>query len=74
MLEHVRQTMAELTNKPSSEIFIQDLLAVDTAVPVSVTGGWPGSSRWSRPWHRLDGEVGSPADGMIAREIEQKLN
>ncbi|MCV5132304.1 diol dehydratase reactivase subunit alpha, partial [Escherichia coli] len=26
MLEHVRQTMAELTNKPSNEIFIQDLL------------------------------------------------
>ncbi|WP_058911287.1 diol dehydratase reactivase subunit alpha [Entomohabitans teleogrylli] len=42
MLEHVRQTMAELTNKPSSEIFIQDLLAVDTAVPVSVTGGLAG--------------------------------
>lgn len=49
MLEHVRQTMAELTNKPSSEIFIQDLLAVDTSVPVSVTGGLAGSSRWSRP-------------------------
>ncbi|MGK3041845.1 propanediol dehydratase reactivase alpha subunit PduG, partial [Klebsiella michiganensis] len=42
MLEHVRQTMAELTNKPSSEIFIQDLLAVDTSVPVSVTGGLAG--------------------------------
>ncbi|MDP7689888.1 diol dehydratase reactivase subunit alpha, partial [Escherichia coli] len=32
MLEHVRQTMAELTNKPSNEIFIQDLLAIDTSV------------------------------------------
>lgn len=42
MLEHVRQTMAELTNKPSHEIFIQDLLAVDTSVPVSVTGGLAG--------------------------------
>ncbi|WP_260863464.1 diol dehydratase reactivase subunit alpha [Citrobacter sp. Marseille-Q6884] len=42
MLEHVRQTMAELTNKPSQEIFIQDLLAVDTSVPVSVTGGLAG--------------------------------
>ncbi|WP_324060876.1 diol dehydratase reactivase ATPase-like domain-containing protein, partial [Klebsiella quasipneumoniae] len=42
MLEHVRQTMAELTNKPAQEIFIQDLLAVDTSVPVSVTGGLAG--------------------------------
>ncbi len=51
MLEHVRQTMAELTNKPAQEIRIQDLLAVDTAVPVSVTGALAGgSSRWSRRW------------------------
>lgn len=42
MLEHVRQTMAELTNKPTNEIFIQDLLAVDTAVPVNVIGGLAG--------------------------------
>ncbi len=42
MLEHVRQTMAELTNKPSNEIFIQDLLAIDTSVPVNVTGGLAG--------------------------------
>ncbi|MBJ7221568.1 MULTISPECIES: diol dehydratase reactivase subunit alpha [unclassified Brenneria] len=42
MLEHVRQTMAELTNRPTKEIFIQDLLAVDTAVPVNVTGGLAG--------------------------------
>ena len=42
MLEHVRHTMAELTNKPANEIFIQDLLAVDTAVPVNVIGGLAG--------------------------------
>lgn len=42
MLENVRQTMAELTNKPSGEIFIQDLLAVDTFVPVNVQGGLAG--------------------------------
>ncbi len=42
MLENVRQTMAELTNKPSQEVFIQDLLAVDTQVPVNVTGGLAG--------------------------------
>ncbi|EGA5275193.1 propanediol dehydratase reactivase alpha subunit PduG [Salmonella enterica] len=75
MLEHVRQTMAELTNKPSSEIFIQDLLAVDTSVPVSVTGGLGGE-------FSLEQAVGIASMvksdrlqmAMIAREIEQKLN
>ncbi|MFA0440890.1 diol dehydratase reactivase subunit alpha [Vibrio sp. 10N.222.51.C12] len=42
MLENVRQTMAGLTNKPCSEIYIQDLLAVDTLVPVNVKGGLAG--------------------------------
>lgn len=42
MLEQVRQTMAALTNKPSQAICIQDLLAIDTAVPVNVTGGLAG--------------------------------
>ncbi|EAO2686042.1 propanediol dehydratase reactivase alpha subunit PduG [Salmonella enterica] len=75
MLEHVRQTMAELTNKPSSEIFIQDLLAVDTSVPVSVTGGLAGE-------FSLEQAVGIASMvksdrlqmAMIAREIEQKFN
>ncbi|EIS4750967.1 propanediol dehydratase reactivase alpha subunit PduG [Salmonella enterica] len=75
MLEHVRQTTAELTNKPSSEIFIQDLLAVDTSVPVSVTGGLAGE-------FSLEQAVGIASMvksdrlqmAMIAREIEQKLN
>ena len=75
MLEHVRQTMAELTNKPSSEIFIQDLLAVDTSVPVSVTGGLAGE-------FSLEQAVGIASMvksdrlqmAMIAREIEQTLN
>ncbi|EIC5761925.1 propanediol dehydratase reactivase alpha subunit PduG [Salmonella enterica] len=75
MLEHVRQTMAGLTNKPSSEIFIQDLLAVDTSVPVSVTGGLAGE-------FSLEQAVGIASMvksdrlqmAMIAREIEQKLN
>ncbi|HGB4767480.1 TPA: propanediol dehydratase reactivase alpha subunit PduG [Salmonella enterica subsp. enterica serovar Waycross] len=75
MLEHVRQTMAELTNKPSSEIFIQDLLAVDTSVPVIVTGGLAGE-------FSLEQAVGIASMvksdrlqmAMIAREIEQKLN
>lgn len=42
MLERVRQTMAELTNKPFSEIFIQDLLAISTSVPIDVKGGLAG--------------------------------
>ncbi|ECG8609576.1 diol dehydratase reactivase subunit alpha [Salmonella enterica subsp. salamae] len=75
MLEHVRQTMAELTNKPSAEIFIQDLLAVDTSVPVSVTGGLAGE-------YSLEQAVGIASMvksdrlqmAMIAREIEQKLS
>lgn len=36
MLEKVRLTMAELTDRPVNQIFIQDLLAVDTFVPISV--------------------------------------
>ncbi|EAA8952212.1 diol dehydratase reactivase subunit alpha [Salmonella enterica] len=75
MLEHVSQTMAELTNKPSAEIFIQDLLAVDTSVPVNVTGGLAGE-------FSLEQAVGIASMvksdrlqmAMIAREIEQKLS
>lgn len=42
MLEKVRLTMAELADKPINDVFIQDLLAVDTFVPVSVKGGVAG--------------------------------
>ena len=75
MLEHVRQTMAELTNKPSNEIFIQDLLAIDTSVPVNVTGGLAGE-------FSLEQAVGIASMvksdrlqmAMIAIEIKQKLH
>lgn len=75
MLEHVRQTMAELTNKPTNEIFIQDLLAVDTAVPVNVIGGLAGE-------FSLEQAVGIASmvksDRLqmahIASEIEKTLN
>ena len=75
MLEHVRQTMAELTYKPSNEIFIQDLLAIDTSVPVSVTGGLAGE-------FSLEQAVGIASMvksdrlqmAMIASEIKQKLH
>jgi len=42
MLEKVRQTMAELTNKQLSDITIKDILAVDTFVPMDVKGGVAG--------------------------------
>ncbi|WIL71651.1 diol dehydratase reactivase subunit alpha [Pediococcus acidilactici] len=42
MLEKVRQTMADLTGKQNKEIAIQDLLAVDTSVPIKVQGGLAG--------------------------------
>lgn len=42
MLERVRITMARLTNKQPSDISIQDLLAVDTSVPINVKGGLAG--------------------------------
>lgn len=42
MLERVRQTMANLTNKHLKDIFIQDLLAIDTFVPLNVKGGLAG--------------------------------
>lgn len=42
MLEKVRETMADLTGKSNNDIAIQDLLAVDTQVPVKVKGGLAG--------------------------------
>ena len=39
MLENVRQTMAKLTGRKIEQIDIQDLLAVDTSVPIKVRGG-----------------------------------
>lgn len=39
MLERVRQVLSELTGRSAGEIFIQDLLAVDTFNPQKVVGG-----------------------------------
>ena len=39
MIERVRQTMSDVTEKPLSEIKIQDVLAVDCLVPQQVAGG-----------------------------------
>lgn len=75
MLEHVRQTMAELTNKPTGEIFIQDLLAVDTAVPVTVSGGLAGEFSLEQA-EGIASMVKSDRlqMAMIAHEIKQKIN
>ena len=42
MLERVRQVMSELTAQPLGEMKIQDVLAVDTFVPMKVQGGLAG--------------------------------
>jgi diol dehydratase reactivase alpha subunit len=39
MVERVRQTMSEVTEKPLAEIQIRDILAVDCLVPQQVSGG-----------------------------------
>jgi diol dehydratase reactivase alpha subunit len=39
MIERVRQTMSEMTEKPVTEIKIRDILAVDCLVPQKVSGG-----------------------------------
>jgi diol dehydratase reactivase alpha subunit len=39
MIERVRQTMSEVTEKPASDIKIRDILAVDCLVPQKVAGG-----------------------------------
>ena len=39
MVERVRQTMSDLTEKPIKEIKIRDILAVDCLVPQQVSGG-----------------------------------
>lgn len=42
MLAQVRDTMTDVTGRPSSEIAIRDVLAVDTFVPREVRGGLAG--------------------------------
>ncbi len=42
MMERVRRTMSDLTGIPISDVYIRDLLAVDTMVPQRVVGGVAG--------------------------------
>jgi diol dehydratase reactivase alpha subunit len=75
MLETVRQTMADLTDKPTNAIKIQDILAVDTFVPMNVTGGVAGETA-------LESAIGIASMvksdqlqmDVIAKEIERELN
>ncbi|EAD5868412.1 diol dehydratase reactivase subunit alpha [Listeria innocua] len=75
MLEKVRQTMAGLTDKLPADIFIQDLLAVDTFVPVDVQGGLAGEFSMEQAVG-IASMVKSDYLQMaaIASEIEQELN
>ncbi|MDT0016420.1 diol dehydratase reactivase subunit alpha [Listeria swaminathanii] len=75
MLEKVRQTMAGLTDKLPADIFIQDLLAVDTFVPVDVQGGLAGEFSMEQAVG-IASMVKSDHLQMaaIASEIDQELN
>ncbi|MDR1514297.1 MAG: diol dehydratase reactivase subunit alpha [Synergistaceae bacterium] len=42
MMERVRRTMSDLTEIPIADVYIKDLLAVDTLVPQKVVGGVAG--------------------------------
>ncbi|EKZ4755948.1 diol dehydratase reactivase subunit alpha [Listeria monocytogenes] len=74
MLEKVHQTMAGLTDKLPADIFIQDLLAVDTFVPVDVQGGLAGEFSMEQAVG-IASMVKSDHLQMaaIASEIEQEL-
>ena len=48
MIERVRQTMSDVTEKPAREIKIRDILAVDTSCPIV----YPAASRRNSPWKR----------------------
>lgn len=75
MLEKVRQTMAGLTDKLPADIFIQDLLAVDTFVPMNVQGGLAGEFSMEQAVG-IASMVKSDHLQMaaIASEIERELN
>lgn len=75
MLEKVRQTMADLTDRDTTEVYIQDLLAVDTFVPLDVKGGLAGE-------YSIEQAVGIASMvqsdhlqmSIIADEIKSKYN
>lgn len=44
MINNVKNTLSNLTDKPLSEIKIKDILAIDTTIPVKVNGGLAGET------------------------------
>lgn len=74
MLEKVRQTMATLTEKNQSDIYIRDLLAVNTFAPISVRGGIAGEFSMEQAVG-IASMVNSDKLQMsiIAREVEKEL-
>lgn len=44
MINNVKNTLSNLTDKPLSEIKIKDILAIDTTIPVKVQGGLAGET------------------------------
>ena len=74
MLEKVRQTMATLTNKSPEDVYIEDLLAVDTSVPINVKGGLAGEFSMEQAVG-IASMVKSDHLQMqiIAREVEREL-
>lgn len=75
MLERVRQVMASLSGHGTDDVFIQDLLAVDTFIPRKVQGGIAGE-------FSMENAVGIAAMvksdrlqmEVIASELAQRLN
>ena len=74
MLEKVRQTMADLTEKEPSDIYIRDLLAVNTFAPISVRGGVAGEFSMEQAVG-IASMVNSDKLQMsiIAQEVEREL-
>ncbi|MBP2621313.1 diol dehydratase reactivase subunit alpha [Streptococcus panodentis] len=74
MLEKVRQTMAQLTDKQQSDISIRDLLAVNTFAPISVRGGVAGEFSMEQAVG-IASMVNSDKLQMsiIAKEVEKEL-
>ncbi len=74
MIEKVRQTMANLTGRSLADVSIQDVLAVDTSVPVHVQGGLAGEFSLE---HAVGLACMVKSDHLqmeiIARELEKRI-
>lgn len=74
MIEKVRQTMASLTGRSLADVSIQDVLAVDTSVPVHVQGGLAGEFSLE---HAVGLACMVKSDHLqmeiIARELEKRI-